>query len=219
METVLQRCREFRMYWSETIPMEAKQIQECENCLSLFIHWMKCSLVGCYWEYDSGALSHFQGNETQLLCDAIHCNQTNIHDDVIKWKHFPSYWPFVRGIHWTPVNSPHKGQWCRALMFSLICTWINGWINNREADDLRRHHGHYDVTIIFCTCSLGCQLTHFVNNSTLLVWYRYPIISGVESFNSMGPGRCVSTCNSKNVIFKIIKFMNTACESDFRWIL
>ena len=28
------------------------------------------------------------------------------HDDVIKWKHFPRYWPFVRGIHWSPVNSP-----------------------------------------------------------------------------------------------------------------
>ena len=33
------------------------------------------------------------------------------HDDVIKWKHFPRYWPFVRGIHRSPVNSPHKGQW------------------------------------------------------------------------------------------------------------
>ena len=43
------------------------------------------------------------------------------HDDVIKWKHFPSYCPFVRGIHRSPVNSPHKGQWRGALMFSLIC--------------------------------------------------------------------------------------------------
>ena len=33
------------------------------------------------------------------------------HDDVIKWKHFQRYWPFVRGIHRWPVNSPHKGQW------------------------------------------------------------------------------------------------------------
>ena len=48
------------------------------------------------------------------------------HDDVIKWKHFPRYWPFLRGIHRSPVNSPHKGQWCRALMFSLICAWIFG---------------------------------------------------------------------------------------------
>ena len=43
------------------------------------------------------------------------------HDDVIKWKHFPRYWPFVRGIHRSPVNSPHKGQWREALVFSLIC--------------------------------------------------------------------------------------------------
>ena len=42
------------------------------------------------------------------------------HDDVIKWKHFPRYWPFLRGIHRPPVNFPHKGQWRGALMFSLI---------------------------------------------------------------------------------------------------
>ena len=45
------------------------------------------------------------------------------HDDVIKWKHFPCNWPFVRGTHRSPVNSPHKGQWRGALMFSLICVW------------------------------------------------------------------------------------------------
>ena len=70
------------------------------------------------------------------------------HDDVIKWKYFPHYCPFVRGIHRSPVNSPHKGQWCRALMFSLICTWINGWVNNGEAGDSRRHRAHYDVTVM-----------------------------------------------------------------------
>ena len=62
---------------------------------------------------------------------------TEIHDDVIKWEHLPRYWPFVRGIHHLPVNSPQKGQWRRALMFSLICPWINDWVNNREAGDLR----------------------------------------------------------------------------------
>ena len=71
------------------------------------------------------------------------------HDDVIKWKHIPGYWPFVRGIHWSPVNSPHKGQWRGALIFSLIWDWINGWVNNREAGDLRRHRAHYDVSGIF----------------------------------------------------------------------
>ena len=59
------------------------------------------------------------------------------HEEVIKWKHFPRYWPFLWGIHRSPVNSPHNGQWCGALMFSLICARINAWVNNREAGDLR----------------------------------------------------------------------------------
>ena len=46
---------------------------------------------------------------------------SSYHDGVTKWKHFPRYWPFVWGIHRTPVNSPHKGQWHGALVFSLIC--------------------------------------------------------------------------------------------------
>ena len=179
------------------------------------------------------------------------------HDDVIKWKHFPRYWPFVRGIHRWPVNSPaqrpvtrsfdvffdlrlykrlrkqswgwwfetlsrplwrhsdvfsqfawkwesllfgagvtggipsitdlhgrrmcklhgwsmmtsrnenipallavcagnspvtgefpSQSQWRGALMFSLICVWTNGWANHRDAGDLRRHHIHYDVTVM-----------------------------------------------------------------------
>ena len=73
----------------------------------------------------------------------------DIHDDVIKWKHFPRYWPFVREIHRSPVNSPHKGQWRGALMFSLICVWINGWVNNREAGDLRRYRAHCDVNVMY----------------------------------------------------------------------
>ena len=70
------------------------------------------------------------------------------HDDVIKWKHFPRYWPFVRGIHRSTVNSPHKGQWRGALMFSLIGAWINDWVNNREAGDMRRNRAHYDVIVM-----------------------------------------------------------------------
>ena len=70
------------------------------------------------------------------------------HDDVIKWKHFPRNWSFVREIHRSPVNFPHKGQWRGALMFSLIYAWINDWVNNREAGDLRRKHGHYDVIVM-----------------------------------------------------------------------
>ena len=68
------------------------------------------------------------------------------HDDVIKWKPFLRCWPFVRGIHRSPVDSPHKGQWRGALMFCLICAWTDRWVNNGDAGDLRRHRANYDVT-------------------------------------------------------------------------
>ena len=45
-------------------------------------------------------------------------------------------------------HSPHNGQWRGASMFSLICVWINGWVNNREAGDLRRNRAHYDVIVM-----------------------------------------------------------------------
>ena len=77
----------------------------------------------------------------------LQCKKSE-HDNVIKWKHFPRYWPFVRGTHRWPVNSPHKSQWHGALVFSLICACINGWVNNRKAGDLRCHRAHYDVTVM-----------------------------------------------------------------------
>ena len=76
------------------------------------------------------------------------CTSDQWHDDVIKWKNFPRYWSFVRGIHRSPVNSPHKGQWHGALVFSLLCARINGYLNNLEAGDLRRHRAHYYVTVM-----------------------------------------------------------------------
>ena len=76
------------------------------------------------------------------------CHET-FHDDVIKWKHFPRHRPFVRGIHQSPVNSPHKGQWRGTLMFSLICARVNCWVKYREAGDLRRHRAHYDVIVMY----------------------------------------------------------------------
>ena len=68
---------------------------------------------------------------------------------MIKWKHFPRYWPFVTGIHRSPLNSLPKGQWRGALTLSLICTWTKVWENHRDAGDLRRHRAHYEVTVMW----------------------------------------------------------------------
>ena len=84
------------------------------------------------------------------------------------WRHqmetFPRNWPFVRAIHRSPVNSPHKGQWRGALMCSLICARINGWINNGEAGDLRRYSHHYEVIIMWHQFLYPTQLRFHKNN-------------------------------------------------------
>ena len=87
-------------------------------------------------------------------------------------KHFPRYWPFVRGIHQSPVNSPHKGQWRGALMFSLICVWINRWVNYGEAGDLRRHRAHYDVILMECAYIDSGQFCL----ATAITWKRLVLI-------------------------------------------
>ena len=91
--------------------------------------------------------------------------------------HFPRYWPFVRGIHRSPVNSPHKGQWRGALMFSLICTWTNVWVNNRHAGDLRRYGAHYDVIEVLYRLMFYISFSYFIaivsNRHVLKGYYRY----------------------------------------------
>ena len=109
-----------------------------------------------YWPVDNT-------HETTLMEKALPCHIVNmecwtwidemymliklLYDDVIKWKHFSRYWPNVRGSHRSPVNSPYKGQWRGALMFSLMYAWTDSWENNGDAGDLRRHRAHYDVIV------------------------------------------------------------------------
>ena len=76
---------------------------------------------------------------------------------------FLCHWLCVReftGHRWIP----QKCQWRGALMFSLICVWINGWVKNGDAVDLRRHRVHYDVTVIGCssrhTCRVMCDVLY-----------------------------------------------------------
>ena len=61
-------------------------------------------------------------------------------------------------------DSPHKGQWRGALMFSLIYAWINGWVNNRETGDLRRHRALSDAIVMkytrFCILRCGWDLNN-----------------------------------------------------------
>ena len=138
-----------------------------------------------------------------VIIDIKSISRHNLHDDVIKWKHFPCYWTFVRGIHWSLVNSPHKGRWCGALMFSLICAWTNGWVNSWDAGDLRCHCTHYDVTVMepMLTCyHLGPQKS---TSSFLLHAKILSVKSRTNLFSSnvfIHRGRVMHICISKLTI-------------------
>ena len=103
----------------------------------------------------------------------------------MKWKHFPRYWPLVRGIHRPPVNSPHKGQWRGALMVSLIMAWRNGWVYTGEAGDLRRHLSHYDVTVMnntFYTYHNTCMFEYgFIGACLTLIVLYWQVIANCKA--------------------------------------
>ena len=104
----------------------------------------------------------------ELFIGTRHCNTCKLHWQCYKHPYSRGYPPCI--TNWCMMTSsngnifcvsghlcgeftghrwiPLKGQWRGALMFSLICAWINGWINNGDAGDLRRHGAHYDVTVM-----------------------------------------------------------------------
>ena len=79
----------------------------------------------------------------------------------------------VSGHLCSPVNSPHKGQWRGALVFALICVWINGWVNNHEAGDLRRYSAHYDVTVMLLHYAWWTPKNEISGMETIFInlWY------------------------------------------------
>ena len=68
------------------------------------------------------------------------------------WRHqmetFSALLAICAGNSVVTGEFPHKGQWRGALVFPLICAWINGWVNNGVAGDLRRHRVHYYITVM-----------------------------------------------------------------------
>ena len=101
------------------------------------------------------------------------------------WRHqmetFSALLAICAGNSPVPVNPPHKGQCRGALMFSLIYAWINGWVNNREAGDLRRHRAHYDVIVMKCLKSP--QFAWLFNNPLMLTATTktlWPFLRGIH---------------------------------------
>ena len=88
------------------------------------------------------------------------------------WRHqmeiFSALLTICAGIHRWQVNHPHKGQWRGALMFSFICVWINGWVNNREACNLRLYRAHYDVVVMVMSWFVSYSKNFVVCSTSLM---------------------------------------------------
>ena len=158
-------CKSIRLYPRKSSTMQMRCVSR-DTILSLSEHsimtvrasrlsYINSSLINWFMWY------HNYNGKSGCIFYGIHCK----HDNIIKWKHFPHHWSFVWGIHRSLVDSPHKGQWRGALMFSLIVAWINGWANNREVGDLRCHRGHYDVIVMRRTYLIGRNMVQAIYGS------------------------------------------------------
>ena len=100
-----------------------------------------------------------------------------------------------------PVNSPHKGQWRGALMFSLICAWINDWVNNCEAVDLRRHRGHYDVNVMNIQCHVNVCMGQQPEKTSAIdtVW---PALTVSSMYDFVVFCQCCAVCTA--VLFRLV---------------
>ena len=97
-------------------------------------------------------------------------------------------------LHWSPVNSPHKGQWRGALKFSLICVWIKGLVNNREAGDLRFYRAHYDVIV------MEERMLRHTRHSTMQL----------DTVNSLGPSDAIWRHRSGSTLAQVMACCLTA---------
>ena len=104
---------------------------------------------------------------------AFYFNCMCCYDDAITWNHFPRHWPFVRGIHRSSVvDYPHKGSVKRAVMFSLMYAWRNGWTNSGVTGDLRRH----DTCDVSVTIFVPNQSYEMIENANIFLDFLHNFI-------------------------------------------
>ena len=120
----------------------------CRNCF----HVMSSALIrdiydspSCFCEPTILSPAPYLSRDTQYINMSTH--------DVITWKRFLYYWPFVREINKSLVDSFGKSLWYGALMFPLLLGWIKCWTNSRVAFLFQMTLYSCGVTVMTITCS------------------------------------------------------------------
>ena len=83
-----------------------------------------------------------------------------------------------------------SGPWRGALMFSLICAWTNGWANYQDAGDLRRHHTHYDVTVMGPVYMWGTDWLGRLTCNNVFKYHSFSFIIDKTSLSSRTSFSC-----------------------------
>ena len=104
-------------------------------------------------------LNHMASWKCVALLLTTQCVKKEVCGYCIIWTDLGKFSHWIFHLLLWPVNSPHKGQWSGALMFPLICAWINVWGNNHESGDFRPHRAHYDVIVVKFTTAWLCYIT------------------------------------------------------------
>ena len=100
-------------------------------------------------------------------------------------------------------NSPVPGEFptqrpvTPSCDVSLICVWINGWVNNRKAGDLRRYRAHYDVSVMLLECP---KVTSQKPYGVFVIPAVLPM-----GYVGIGIGMRKTTCKENRVLLHIIK--------------
>ena len=142
---------------------------------------------------------------------------SHVHDDAIKWKHFPCYWPFGRwttGHRWIPLTKASDAElWC----FFFICAWTKYWANNRDAGDLIRYGDDYDVTVMLYNVWIGPRrlCCVWIDNFVYLIWIYF---TGATCDSGMMPsitphlwhGDIPRTCPPRAVFHLIRRLVDNA---------
>ena len=114
------------------------------------MHWMGLNK----WQYLFAGVISFADMET--ACVFLLLNFTMIHNDDIKWKRFPRYWPFVRGIHRSTVNSPPNGR-AMGVSYELLGENSPRYIGSAQVTRPQRVRvlPHYITALLITSTTMG----------------------------------------------------------------
>ena len=155
------------------------------NWIDLYMrHSVSMSYVISQWTHDpiitsllrqNDVVTSFWRNNDVIIawCVAglyvcLHNKSPATHDDVI---HLCGEFTWHR---WIPHTKAADGEFWR---FLWSASWINGWVNNREAGDLRHHRAHYDViAMIICKNDRQDHVSFATHNSISVASMAYRFI-------------------------------------------